>query len=93
MGSCKCQQHLYSGFLHDDGSSSIHSTLLKPEGGADPQLIEKSQQALLNIPRKKRRVKKNPTTKQSLQFASPVICYSRRNENLDAKIHGKTSEN
>lgn len=49
MGSYKCQQHLYSGFLHDDGSSSFHPTLLKPEGGADPQLIDKCQQELLTI--------------------------------------------
>lgn len=49
MGSCKCQQHLYSGFLHDDGSSSFHPTLLKPEGGADPQLIDKCQQQLLTV--------------------------------------------
>lgn len=38
-----------TGFLHDDGSSSFHPTLLKPEGGADPQLIDECQQALLTV--------------------------------------------
>lgn len=38
-----------TGFLHDDGSSSFHPTLLKPEGGADPQLTDKCQQELLTV--------------------------------------------
>lgn len=38
-------------FLHDDGSSSFYPTLLKPEGGAGPQLIDKCQQELLAVKR------------------------------------------
>lgn len=56
-------------FLTDDGSSRFHPTLLKPEGGAGPQLIDKSQ-ALLTVKRiqEDKESLKKPSTEQPLQL-------------------------
>lgn len=84
-----------TGFLHNDGSSSFHPTPLKPEGGADPQLIDKCQQELLTIKHSQdlKESLKIPTAEQSLEFPSPAKCHSSRNKNADAKILWKTLEN